>query len=73
MGLTCSLLKNGFQAADSTIRVLFGDATLVKIPESAAGDDAVLTPLLLLTDVMGTGHHSVVSANQPRKSIHRRF
>jgi threonine dehydrogenase-like Zn-dependent dehydrogenase len=45
------------------IRAPFADGTLVKIPESARGDDAVLTRLLPLTDVMGTGYHSVVLAN----------
>ena len=45
------------------IRAPFADATLVKIPENAAGDDEILTRLLPLTDVMGTGYHAVVSAD----------
>jgi threonine dehydrogenase-like Zn-dependent dehydrogenase len=44
------------------VRSPFADATLVKIPQDAAGDAGMLGKLLPLTDVMGTGHHAAVSA-----------
>jgi threonine dehydrogenase-like Zn-dependent dehydrogenase len=68
-GLFTSCVHGGFWGGENlggqaeAIRAPFADGTLVKIPESASGDDAVLTRLLPLTDVMGTGYHSVVSAN----------
>src|SRR5215470_8249203 len=68
-GLFTSCVHGGFWGGENlggqaeAIRAPFADGTLVKIPESAGGDDAVLTRLLPLTDVMGTGYHSVVSAN----------
>ena len=66
--LFTSCVHGGFWGGENpggqaeAIRAPFGDATLVKIPENVAGDDAILTRLLPLTDVMGTGYHSVVSA-----------
>jgi len=44
------------------VRAPFADATLVKIPDNAANDAALLTRILPLTDVMGTGHHAALSA-----------
>jgi threonine dehydrogenase-like Zn-dependent dehydrogenase len=74
-GLFTSCVHRGFWGGENpggqaeAIRASFADATLVKIPENVAGDDAILTRLLPLTDVMGTGYHSVVSANlQPGKT-----
>jgi threonine dehydrogenase-like Zn-dependent dehydrogenase len=37
-------------------------ATLVKIPREVENDDALLTAILPLTDVMATGHHAAISA-----------
>jgi threonine dehydrogenase-like Zn-dependent dehydrogenase len=42
--------------------VPFADATLVRLPAEAAADDRLLTALLSLSDVMGTGHHAAVGA-----------
>jgi threonine dehydrogenase-like Zn-dependent dehydrogenase len=42
--------------------VPFADGTLVAVPDDVAADDALLTSILPLTDVMGTGHHAAVSA-----------
>src|SRR5260221_13030579 len=74
-GLFTSCVHGGFWGGENlggqaeAIRAAFGDATLVKIPENVAGDEAILTRLLPLTDVMGTGYHSVVSAHlQPGKT-----
>jgi threonine dehydrogenase-like Zn-dependent dehydrogenase len=53
-------LNDGGQA--EAIRAPFADATLVKIPNEVANDDAMLTAILPLTDVMATGHHAAVSA-----------
>jgi threonine dehydrogenase-like Zn-dependent dehydrogenase len=44
------------------VRAPFADATLVKVPDNASGDDALLRRILPLTDVMGTGHHAAVAA-----------
>jgi len=68
-GLFTSCVHRGFWGGENpggqaeAIRAPFADATLVKIPENAAGDDEILTRLLPLTDVMGTGYHAVVSAD----------
>jgi alcohol dehydrogenase len=68
-GLFTSCVHRGFWGGDNlgcqaeAIREPFADGTLVKIPERVAGDDAIFTRLLPLTDVMGTGYHSIVSAN----------
>jgi threonine dehydrogenase-like Zn-dependent dehydrogenase len=43
------------------VRVPFADATLVKVPGSGH-DDATMSSLLALSDVMCTGHHAAVSA-----------
>ncbi|MFI8516237.1 zinc-dependent alcohol dehydrogenase family protein [Streptomyces sp. NPDC085481] len=44
------------------VRVPFADGTLVKLPADAASDDHLLTALLALSDVMGTGHHAALGA-----------
>lgn len=44
------------------IRARFADATLVVVPPTAAGDEALLRAILPLTDVMAAGHHGAVSA-----------
>ena len=51
------------------VRAPLADGTLVKIPESAANDEALLSAILPLTDVMGTGHHAAVSAGVTRGSV----
>ncbi|MFJ1747012.1 zinc-dependent alcohol dehydrogenase family protein [Streptomyces sp. NPDC088116] len=50
------------------VRVPFADGTLVKLPADAASDDRLLTGLLALSDVMGTGHHAAVGAGVRRGS-----
>lgn len=44
------------------VRVPLADGTLVKVP-AGSYDDATMRSLLTLSDVMGTGHHAVVSAS----------
>jgi threonine dehydrogenase-like Zn-dependent dehydrogenase len=44
------------------IRAPYADGTLVRLPDSIEGDEALLKAILPLTDVMGTGHHAAVSA-----------
>ncbi|MCJ0872879.1 zinc-dependent alcohol dehydrogenase family protein [Streptomyces sp. AP-93] len=44
------------------VRVPHADGTLVKLPSDAASDDHLLTALLALSDVMGTGHHAALGA-----------
>jgi threonine dehydrogenase-like Zn-dependent dehydrogenase len=67
-GLFTSCLHRGFWGGQNlggqaeAINAPFADATLVKIPEDVAGDDSILTRLLPLTDVMGTGYHAIVSS-----------
>ena len=75
-GLFTSCLHRGFWGGQNlggqaeAIRVPFADATLVKIPADVAGDDSILTRLLPLTDVMGTGYHAIVSSQlQPGKTV----
>ncbi len=64
-----SCLRGGFWGgADDdggqgeAVRAPFADATLVRVPSEVANDDALLTSILPLTDVMGTGHHAAVAA-----------
>ena len=52
--------NDGGQA--EAIRAPLADGTLVKIPDNAANDAALLRALLPLTDVLGTGHHAAISA-----------
>ncbi|MEV5281208.1 zinc-dependent alcohol dehydrogenase family protein [Streptomyces sp. NPDC051994] len=74
-GLTTSCPQGGFWGSvgsdggqGEAVRVPFADATLVKLPAEAAGDDRLLTALLALSDVMGTGHHAAVGAGVKRGS-----
>jgi threonine dehydrogenase-like Zn-dependent dehydrogenase len=66
--LQTSCLQGGFWGSTNdggqaeAIRAPFADATLVKIPDQVENDDALLTAILPLTDVMATGHHAAVSA-----------
>ncbi len=53
---------NGLGAQAEKVRVPLADGTLVPVPGSDHSD-AMLRSLLTLSDVMGTGHHAVVSAN----------
>lgn len=68
-GIHTSCLHGGFwgQIHDGgqgeAVRAPWADGTLVKIPDNAANDDQLLTALLPLTDVMGTGHHAALCAN----------
>ncbi len=52
--------NNGGQA--EAIRAPFADGTLVVVPSSVEGDEALLKAILPLTDVMGTGHYAAVLA-----------
>ncbi|MFI5758429.1 zinc-dependent alcohol dehydrogenase family protein [Streptomyces sp. NPDC051569] len=68
-GLPTSCPQGGFwgQAGSDggqgeAVRVPFADGTLVKLPADAASDDRLLTALLALSDVLGTGHHAAVGA-----------
>jgi len=53
---------NGLGGQAEHIRVPLADGTLVKVPGSGHSDET-LRSLLALSDVMGTGHHAVASAN----------
>ncbi len=44
------------------VRSPHADGTLVRVPDRHADDEDALRALLPLTDVLGTGHHAVVSA-----------
>ncbi len=67
-GLQTSCIHGGFfgtggdvgGAQAEAIRVPQADGTLFALPGGA--DDAVMSSLLALSDVMGTGHHAVVAA-----------
>lgn len=48
------------------VRVPHADGTLVKLPAEAVSDDHLLTGLLALSDVMGTGHHAALGAGCAR-------
>nr|WP_256669233.1 zinc-dependent alcohol dehydrogenase family protein [Streptomyces fulvorobeus] len=68
-GLTTSCPQGGFWGSvgsdggqGEAVRVPFADGTLVKLPSAAATDDRLLTALLALSDVLGTGHHAAVGA-----------
>lgn len=68
-GLTTSCPEGGFWGSVGSdggqgeyVRVPFADATLVGLPGDAAGDDRLLSALLTLSDVLGTGHHAAVGA-----------
>ncbi|MFJ2651783.1 zinc-dependent alcohol dehydrogenase family protein [Streptomyces sp. NPDC087420] len=68
-GLPTSCVRGGFWGGDGTdggqgeaVRVPFADGTLVRLPAEAVSDGRLLTALLALSDVMGTGHHAAVGA-----------
>ncbi|NDZ79405.1 zinc-dependent alcohol dehydrogenase family protein [Streptomyces sp. SID10853] len=68
-GLTTSCPQGGFWGSvgsdggqGEAVRVPFADGTLVRLPADAASDDRLLTALLALSDVMGTGHHAAIGA-----------
>jgi len=71
-GLQTSCVKGGFwgQTNDGgqaeAVRAPLADGTLVVVPPAVEGDDAMLTAILPLTDVMATGHHAAVSAGTRR-------
>jgi threonine dehydrogenase-like Zn-dependent dehydrogenase len=48
------------------IRARFADATLVVVPASVEGDEALLKAMLPVTDVMAAGHHAAVMAGVHR-------
>ncbi|MEU8761631.1 zinc-dependent alcohol dehydrogenase family protein [Streptomyces sp. NPDC048659] len=50
------------------VRVPFADGTLVALPADAASDDHLLTALLALSDVLGTGHHAALGAGVAKGS-----
>ncbi|MFJ4834081.1 zinc-dependent alcohol dehydrogenase family protein [Streptomyces sp. NPDC088747] len=68
-GLTTSCEHGGFWGSvgydggqGEAVRVPFADGTLVRLPNEAASDERLLSALLTLSDVMGTGHHAAVGA-----------
>ncbi|NEC66466.1 zinc-dependent alcohol dehydrogenase family protein [Streptomyces sp. SID9727] len=68
-GLTTSCPQGGFWGSvgsdggqGEAVRVPHADGTLVALPAAAASDDRLLTALLALSDVLGTGHHAAVGA-----------
>lgn len=68
-GLTTSCPRGGFWGSvgsdggqGEAVRVPFADGTLVGLPADAASDDHLLTGLLALSDVLGTGHHAALGA-----------
>ncbi|WNO75370.1 zinc-dependent alcohol dehydrogenase family protein [Streptomyces sp. AM8-1-1] len=72
-GLQTSCPRGGFWGSvgsdggqGEAVRVPFADGTLVKLPAEAASDDRLLTALLALSDVLGTGHHAAVGAGVTR-------
>ncbi|WHM39379.1 zinc-dependent alcohol dehydrogenase family protein [Streptomyces sp. BPTC-684] len=74
-GLQTSCPQGGFWGSvgsdggqGEAVRVPFADGTLVKLPAAAASDDHLLTALLALSDVLGTGHHAAVGAGVKRGS-----
>ncbi|GAA1510130.1 alcohol dehydrogenase catalytic domain-containing protein [Streptomyces albidochromogenes] len=74
-GLHTSCPRGGFWGSvgsdggqGEAVRVPFADGTLVKLPAAAVSDDRLLTGLLALSDVLGTGHHAAVGAGVRRGS-----
>ncbi|MER7760051.1 zinc-dependent alcohol dehydrogenase family protein [Streptomyces sp. NPDC097619] len=68
-GLYTSCVHGGFWGSvghdggqGEAVRVPHADGTLVALPADAASDDRLLTALLALSDVMGTGHHAALGA-----------
>jgi threonine dehydrogenase-like Zn-dependent dehydrogenase len=74
-GLNTSCVNGGFfgneavaGAQAEAVRVPLADGTLFVLP--VGGDDALMSSLLTLSDVMGTGHHAAVSARvSPGKTV----
>ncbi|MFJ7166230.1 zinc-dependent alcohol dehydrogenase family protein [Streptomyces globosus] len=69
-GLYTSCADGGFWGSvghdggqGEAVRVPHADGTLVRLPAEAASDDHLLTGLLALSDVMGTGHHAALGAD----------
>ncbi|MFB7048663.1 zinc-dependent alcohol dehydrogenase family protein [Streptomyces microflavus] len=74
-GLTTSCPDGGFWGSvgsdggqGEAVRVPHADGTLVKLPATAASDDRLLTALLALSDVLGTGHHAALGAGVTKGS-----
>ncbi|MFD5904348.1 zinc-dependent alcohol dehydrogenase family protein [Streptomyces microflavus] len=74
-GLTTSCPEGGFWGSvgsdggqGEAVRVPHADGTLVKLPAAAASDDRLLTALLALSDVLGTGHHAALGAGVTKGS-----
>ncbi|MFF3766588.1 zinc-dependent alcohol dehydrogenase family protein [Streptomyces sp. NPDC001922] len=68
-GLTTSCEHGGFWGNPGSdggqgeaVRVPHANGTLVKLPAEAASDERLLSALLTLSDVLGTGHHAAVGA-----------
>ncbi|WP_438304492.1 zinc-dependent alcohol dehydrogenase family protein [Streptomyces sp. HUAS TT11] len=68
-GLTTSCEHGGFWGSvgsdggqGEAVRVPFADATLVRLPKEALSDGRLLSALLTLSDVLGTGHHAALGA-----------
>ncbi|GHB35171.1 IMP dehydrogenase [Streptomyces cirratus] len=68
-GLYTSCVHGGFWGSvgsdggqGEAVRVPHADGTLVKLPADAVSDEHLLTGLLALSDVLGTGHHAAVGA-----------
>ncbi|MCX4509874.1 zinc-dependent alcohol dehydrogenase family protein [Streptomyces sp. NBC_01619] len=68
-GLQTSCPQGGFWGSPGSdggqgqaVRVPFAEGTLVKLPADAASDERLLTALLALSDVLGTGHHAAIGA-----------
>lgn len=57
---------NGGQA--EAVRVPYADGTLVKMPDAMHQEPKKLASALAITDVMGTGHHGVVTSGARRGS-----
>jgi threonine dehydrogenase-like Zn-dependent dehydrogenase len=72
-GLTTSCVNGGFWGSigadgpsdggqGEAVRVPYADTTLVRLPAEALSDERLLTGLLALSDVLGTGHHAALGA-----------
>ncbi|MFF2849150.1 zinc-binding dehydrogenase [Streptomyces sp. NPDC058001] len=68
-GLTTSCVHGGIWGAvgydggqGEAVRVPYADTTLVRLPADALSDDRLLSALLALSDVLGTGHHAALGA-----------
>jgi threonine dehydrogenase-like Zn-dependent dehydrogenase len=74
-GLQTSCPQGGFWGSPGSdggqgeaVRVPFADGTLVKLPAAALSDERLLTALLALSDVLGTGHHAALGAGVTKGS-----